>query len=70
MVPLFDSLERLQAWAGDKTLDYLTIRCYHFLKLLAPNVALVVNLGTDFSYYFPPDILDRLRKAMKPVSTC
>lgn len=67
VVPLFDSLPRLQQWAGEKRLDYIQLRCHMLIVLFAAEVAMVLNLATPWSYYFSPETLEKLRSAMKPV---
>jgi len=67
VVPVFDQLERLKAWAQDRSFDYVEIRCHLFLRVLAAEVGLVLNAGTDYSHGFSPEILERLRAAMQPV---
>ena len=67
VVPVFDSWERLKAWSAPKSPDYLYLRCHVLLGILAQDVAAVLNLATSWNHFFPPDILDRLRNAMKPV---
>jgi hypothetical protein len=66
-VPVFDRLEKLKTWADDKAFDYLVLQAHLFIKVIAPEVSLVLNEGTTFRYLFPPEILETLRQAMKPV---
>jgi hypothetical protein len=67
-VPVFDRIEKMKAWADDKAFDYLTLQAYLFLKVVATEVAIVLNEGTELHYFFTPEALETLRTAMKPVS--
>lgn len=67
VVPAFDSLERLQSWAGEGALDYVTIRGHQLARLVAADVAIALNLGTPHAYLFTPELLARLRDAMRPI---
>ncbi len=66
-VPVFDRLEKLKTWAKDKAFDYLTLKAHIFLKVVAPEVAIVLNEGTELHYLFTPEILESLREAVKSV---
>ncbi len=66
-VPVFDRLQKLKTFAQDRTFDYLTLPAHLFLKVIAPEVAIVLNEGTSFRYLFTPEILEKLRNAVKPV---
>lgn len=67
-MPIFDTLERLKHWAGDKKLDYLVLRCHMLMGMLAPDVAMVLNLATPFHYTLTAEILGKLREVMNPVT--
>ncbi|MFM8269434.1 MAG: SseB family protein [Pseudomonadota bacterium] len=67
-VPVFDSMERLKAWAQTQSFDFLKIKAHVLLKLLDPSMALVLNSGTAFEYILTTDILELLRKSMRPIS--
>jgi hypothetical protein len=67
-VPVFDRLDKLKTWAGDKAFNYLQLPAHLFLKVIAPEVAIVLNEGTPHRYLFTPEILESLRRAVKPVS--
>ena len=67
VIPAFDKLERLQLWADGKALDYLKVRCHLFLKTVALNVAMALNLGNAFHYLFTPEVLKQLRHAARTV---
>lgn len=67
-VPVFDRLEKMKVWAENKAFDYLVLQSHLFLRVIAPEVAIVLNEGTTFRYLFTPEILETLRQAMKPVS--
>lgn len=68
IIPVFDRLERLKAWSQDRTFDYLVLQSHLLLRVIAPEVALLLNEGTPFRYLFPPEILETLREQMKPVN--
>ena len=68
LVPVFDTLERLRSWAETRNFDYLSLRCYLLVQLVGADVSLVLNPGTAFSHAFSPEILEKLRRAMKPVT--
>jgi len=67
-VPVFDTLDRLKTWATGRDLDYLSVKSYVLLQILAPNIALVLNVDTDWTYTFTAEVLDDLRRAMRPVT--
>lgn len=69
VIPIFDDMGRMKTWAQDKPLDYLKVRAHLFLKLVAAEVGLVLNLGTDYDFYFSGELLEQLRNAMRPVHT-
>lgn len=66
-IPVFDRLEKLKFWAGDRSFDYLTLQAHLFLKVIAPEIFIVLNEGTEYRYLFTPEILESLRQAAKPV---
>jgi len=66
-VPVFDRLERLKAWAQDRAFDYLVLQAHLFLRVIAPEVQILLNEGTQSTYLFTVEILDALRKAARPV---
>jgi len=71
-VPVFDRLERLRAWAATKdakaSFDYLVLPGHIFLKVIAADVNLVLNEGTEYPYTFTAEILEQLRAAAKPIA--
>ena len=67
VIPVFDRLERLKHWAQDKAFDYLELPGNVLIRVIAPEIALVLNEGTPHRYLFIPDILEKLRTAMRPV---
>lgn len=67
-LPVFDTLDRMKHWAGEKKLDFLVLRSHMLLGLVDPTVALVLNLGTVWNYTVTPEVLERLRAAMAPVT--
>lgn len=66
-IPVFDRLEKMKTWAGDKTFNYLRLQANLLLKIIAPEISIVLNEGTPHRYLFPPEILEQLRQVMKPV---
>lgn len=66
-VPVFDSIERLKGWAGEQILDYVRIKGFILLKILDVKIALVLNPGFKWNYTLTPDILNKIRNAMKTV---
>ncbi len=66
-IPVFDRLERLKTWAGNRAFNYLTLQTHLFLKVIAPEIFIVLNEGTEYRYLFTPEILESLRRAAKPV---
>lgn len=66
-LPVFDSLGRMQDWAGEKTLDYAVVRGHQLLRMVDASIGMILNLATAFHYTLTPPILERLREAMKPV---
>lgn len=67
-IPVFDRLEKLKVWAGDRAFDYVVLQAHLLLKVIAPEVAVALNEGTAYRYLFTPEILDSLRAAAKPVN--
>ena len=66
-IPVFDRLEKLKTWAEDRAFDYLVLQSHLLLRVIAPEIALVLNEGTTWRYLFTPEILESLRNAAKPV---
>jgi hypothetical protein len=66
-IPVFDRLHRLKAWADGKTFDYLVLPGSVLIRIIAPEIAIVLNEGMASRYLFVPEILEKLRKAMRPV---
>lgn len=66
-VPVFDTLARLKEWAAERKLDYVAIRGHLLLRIVDNSVGILLNLGTPFHYTLTADILNSLRRAMKPV---
>lgn len=67
-VPVFDTLDKMQEWAGERGFDYLVLTAHVFLKVIAPEVGILLNEGTSLHYRFSPRILEQLRAAMKPMA--
>lgn len=66
-VPVFDELERLQRWAEPKNFDYIVLPGHLFLKVIAKDVDILLNEGSDWRYHFTKQILEQLRNAVKQV---
>jgi hypothetical protein len=66
-IPVFDRLDRLKAWAHGKTFDYLVLPGSVLIRVIAPEIAIVLNEGTAYRYLLVPEILEKLRAAMRPV---
>lgn len=66
-IPVFDRLEKLKTWSEDRAFDYLVLQAHLFLKVIAPEVAIVLNEGTQYRYLFTPEILESIRAAVKNV---
>src|SRR3954465_12673736 len=45
-IPAFDELEKLKTWADDKAFNYLVLHAFLLLKVIAPEISLVLNEGT------------------------
>ncbi len=67
-IPVFDRLEKLKTWADDKTFNYLVLQAHVLLRIIAPEIAIVLNEGTRYRYLFTPGVLEKLRQAVRPVS--
>ena len=62
-VPIFDSLERLQAWAGahHEKIDHVEITGEAVIRGLGSKAYLCLNVGTPFYKEFSPEELTRLK---------
>ena len=67
-LPAFDTLVRLQEWAGEKPLDFIVLKGHSLLRIVAPTMSVILNLGTTFHYTLNAEILSLIRQALKPVS--
>lgn len=67
-VPVFDSQERLEKWGEGQSLDYLRIKAHLLLKLLGPSMSIFLNGGTPFEYILTSEIIELLRKSMRPIN--
>lgn len=67
-IPVFDSGERLKAWSQSQNFDFLKIKAHVLLKILDPSMAIVLNSGTEFEYILTSEIVDLLRKSMRPTT--
>lgn len=59
----FDTLERIQAWAGDQfaTIGYVEITGKDLISGLNDTVYLCINYGSEFYKEFSPDEVQRLK---------
>ncbi len=62
-LPAFDSLDRLQAWAGHhlQEVAYVELSGQDLIAGMHENVFLCLNLGTDYYKEFSPDEVKRLK---------
>lgn len=62
-VPIFDSIERLQTWAGEhhEKIDHVEITGEAVLRGLSNKAYLCLNIGTPFYKEFSPDEITRLK---------
>ncbi len=67
-IPVFDTLEKLKTWAENKAFDYLVLQAHLLLKVIAPEIAVVLNEGTPYRYLFTPEVLESLRGAVRPAN--
>lgn len=65
-IPVFDELGKLKTWAENKAFDYLVLQSHLLMKVIAPEVAIVLNEGTEYRYLFTPEVLESLRGAIRP----
>ncbi len=60
---LFDSEERLTAWAKE-SVSYVAFPGYVIAEMSPPNLHWAVNVGTDFSKEFVPEEIAWLKKVV------
>jgi hypothetical protein len=60
---VFDTLERLQTWAGEyhKDMEYVEIKGWDVVRGLGEKVYLCLNFGTPFYKEFAPDEVLKLK---------
>ncbi|WP_432823966.1 SseB family protein [Trichloromonas sp.] len=61
---LFDSKERLTAWARE-SVSYVVFPGYAIAEMTPPNLHWAVNVGTDFSKEFVPEEIAWLKDVVK-----
>ncbi len=66
-VPVFDTLEKLKLWAGERAFDFMVLPAHLFMKVIADDVGILLNEGTPLRYHFTPKTLGMLRSSAKPV---
>lgn len=66
VVPVFDSRERLREWAGEQPLDFVEMRGHQIVRLVATDVSVALNLGTEHAYLFTAELLGKIRNALRP----
>lgn len=66
-LPAFDTLVRLQEWAGEKPLDFIVLKGHTLLRIVDESMSVILNLGTTFHYTLSADILKQIRQALRPV---
>ena len=65
-LPIFDTIERLQAWAEGKEMTYVRMPAHAFIRSsLDPKLHLALNVGTSYFKEFIPDELDWLRQVFE-----
>lgn len=62
-MPVFDTLERLQTWAGEHVanINYVEIQGWDVIRGIGESVYLCLNFGTPFYKEFAPDEVKRLK---------
>jgi hypothetical protein len=62
---VFDTLERLQTWAGDEmpTIDYVELRGMEIVAGIGEDVYLCLNVGCEYYKEFSPEEVMRLKMA-------
>lgn len=62
-IPIFDTLERLQTWAGEyiNEMEYVEIKGWDVVLGVGEKVYLCLNFGTPFYKEFSPDEVKRLK---------
>lgn len=66
-VPVFDKLEKLKVWADVRPFDYLMLPTHLFLKVISPDVGIVLNEGTAYRHFFKAETLAAIRNAIQVV---
>ena len=65
-LPIFDTIERLQAWAEGKEMAYVRMPAHALIRSsLDPKLHLALNVGTPYFKDFVPDELDWLRQVFE-----
>jgi hypothetical protein len=62
-LPIFDTLERLQAWAN-RSIGYVRISTHALLRGIGNDIHIVLNIGTDYYKEFVSEELKMLREAV------
>ena len=64
---LFDSEERLTAWAKEET-SYVVVSGDAIVQMTPPQLHLALNMGTDYQKQFVPDEINWLKEIIKQCS--
>lgn len=65
-LPIFDKIERLQAWAQGQEITYVQMPAHALIRSsLQPKLHLALNIGTEHFKDFEPDELVWLRQAFE-----
>lgn len=65
-LPIFDTIERLQAWAEGKEMTYVCMPAHALIRSsLDPKLHIALNVGTSYFKEFVPDELDWLRQVFE-----
>lgn len=70
LMPVFDTLERLETWAGEyfKQMDYVELKGWDVIRGLGEKVYLCLNFGTPYYKEFSPDEVKRLKTIVQRLS--
>jgi hypothetical protein len=69
-LPVFDTLERLSAWAGEEfaAMQYVDISGHDLILGISEAAFLCLNLGTPFYKEFAPDEIMHLKKIVARIA--
>ncbi len=69
-MPVFDSLERLETWAGEhyQSMEYVEVKGWDVVRGLGASVYLCLNFGTPWYKEFAPDEVAKLKTIIQRLS--